>query len=763
MNRVFGRYSEKLIKQMAVEHSSDTATLITLMERTHFASATIYKWQQGRLIPPIATVHELVRLGYEYGLDREWADHLIHASGHAIEAEILLNDVFGPLPAKRKIPHNLPPTPYMSFIGRAEMLHNLLTKLSPRVGINPIPITGIGGAGKTAFALRAAHLCLQVSEGSLSTPYIPTFDAIIFVSSKETRLIPGGVVRENSVTRSLDEILRTILIVLGWPAGVGISTEEQQARVLQALGQQRVLLIVDNMETLLLAQREAILHFLYQLPPTIKAIITSREQFIYSPFQLTNLPKDEAIWLVQREAFEHHLKLSVAEIQAYVEVTDGVPGAIIYAMGLRAWNYSLESVLATLKDAQGDLAYFFFQTALEAIRNTPAYYLLLAASLFPKSPRRDAVVAVAAIEPIMVEKGLLHLAHLSLIKEHDYRLTMLELTREYLLAELVFQPILEQEMRTRWVSWHLNLVQKYGGQDWDNYQIRYDQIEPEWSNLIAVFEWCAVKEQFESLVAFWGEDEGLEDFANIYGYWSDRLTWTDWLISATERRGAWELAAKLLTAQSWLLILRGDPRSLAESEVVLERAWALWEYATPLLQVEMLLHRAIYGWRNKAHEAALFDLDRSEAILRNSASTIDKLQGTRTEVSLWFYRGLVYYERGLYKQSRVYLQRAFTLGEEVKWQRVGTTIGNWLADICIALGELGQAEKMIRTNLATSKRLKDGRRLHFYERSFAYYYMARQDTKEAKRWAQKALAGFEQFEMHPEIQELRKLIDEIGD
>jgi hypothetical protein len=118
-------------------------------------------------------------------------------------------------------------------------------------------IVGLGGNRKTSLAREVADACLKGLEGA------PVFDAAVWVSGKDH---PGttnlGVV--------LDEIART----LDYPGFTEFEHDEKRREVEQLLRRQKVLLVVDNFETI---TDRALLTWLLNLPEPSKALITSRE------------------------------------------------------------------------------------------------------------------------------------------------------------------------------------------------------------------------------------------------------------------------------------------------------------------------------------------------------------------------------------------------------------------------------------------------------------------------------------------------------
>jgi LuxR family glucitol operon transcriptional activator len=88
-----------------------------------------------------------------------------------------------------------------------------------------------------------------------------------------------------------------VTIVLDCP---GILKEDLETQIEQLhlhLSRQRVLLIVDNLDGI--DQQQEILSFLYELPTTVKVVMTSREQAITDlPIRLDPLPPDDSLALI---------------------------------------------------------------------------------------------------------------------------------------------------------------------------------------------------------------------------------------------------------------------------------------------------------------------------------------------------------------------------------------------------------------------------------------------------------------------------------
>ncbi|HKC66473.1 MAG TPA: ATP-binding protein, partial [Pyrinomonadaceae bacterium] len=160
-----------------------------------------------------------------------------------------------------KIPDNLPRR--SPFFGRDKEMDVVMRALSPEDRTWGILLDGIGGIGKSAMAVEAAHRCKE--NGS--------FDAFIFITAKLNILDPDGIRELKPAARTLDEFLSETARVLGDIGIAKLASEDRRRALLDALRRTRALLIYDNLETLDKAEQEALADFLRELPQSCKAII----------------------------------------------------------------------------------------------------------------------------------------------------------------------------------------------------------------------------------------------------------------------------------------------------------------------------------------------------------------------------------------------------------------------------------------------------------------------------------------------------------
>ncbi|MEC4983588.1 MAG: NB-ARC domain-containing protein [Oscillatoria sp. PMC 1068.18] len=654
---------------------------------------------------------------------------------------------------------NLPRQPN-EFIGRERELAQLLAYVSLEYRAPYITVNGIGGVGKTALVVEAAYRCWEYKHG-ISAQETPLFDAIVFTTAKENKLLPGGIVSGLQRQNTLRDIFREIARCLDAPSITHATPDEQLERVRESLSQQKTLLIVDNLETI--ENQNEVLAFLDNLPFTTKAIITTRDVTSrYAPVYLAELPEVDSIRLIEQQATEKVVVLDDEQCQQLYQRFGGVPVALIYAVGQLASQYPFNALVNEAVKLPDDVARFCFESSVEPLRGEAAHKLLMALSIFASPPVQEAWVTVAGLcaDPIEVEKGLAQLLQRSLVREENGRYTMLALTREYALVELAAQQDFKQEAQERWLDWYLKFVQKYGGKDYDEWHITFDYIDGEWQNIMAVLSWCFTQENFTELKEMWYK---VNSFSHIYGYWEYGLFYTDLLIDAAKRRGDWSTVVDALSLNAWIYLRRISPKDLDKAEQLLSEGWSLRE-SVGLEQQGYIAHHFV------VLEINLQRYPEAENWLETANNLFNQCQGLMNEDwrlsilhSLDFLQAQIFFCLGETGRAKEVIKKFMNVScYKGSRQRGRLYVQNLWADVEISIGNFAEAERLLTTGLPVVERNKDKRRTALYQKSFAQLEKARGNLEQAKEWGMKALEGCKRLGMTRDAEEILVLLADIS-
>ncbi len=652
---------------------------------------------------------------------------------------------------KSTIVQNLPAREYTTFVGRDREIERLMELLDYGHSAHLISVDGIGGVGKTTLVVEVAYRYLEANSNQQFLE--PAFKAIIFTSAKENHLTSIGLLPRLVYQRTLRDICREIARIFEFSEINNLSLEEQIEVIRHKLSQTKTLLIVDNLETI--EDKQEVLSFLYDLPPTVKVIITTREQTLFVPIRLNCLPIEHGLRLIHHEAKEKGVHLSNRESQQLYEAVNGVPAAMIYAIGQMAAGYLFEDVLILIKNPEGDIARFCFTTSINPLRNSPPHYLLMALTLFLQPVTRETLSSIAfeKSDPIVTSQGLVKLQQLSLVYQQQGRYSLAALTREYAWAELAANSEFAQQLRQRWVDWYLKFSESFGDKDWKEWHLSYEYLEVEWENLQAVLEWCIVNNRYSEVKTLWNRVKG---YMHIRGYWDERLEWSAWLIEAAKQVGDSVTALVVMCDRAWTLVRMRQVPCLQEAQVLLRSAWELRQHQTISFQLELAGNMVILHVHLAQLQEALEWLAIKQQLLEQA--NLDESEYQEQQVQILYYQGQIFYREGNYQQAQTSFQQALLKAQEIKWQKATAAINNWLADIALLNGDLVEARRLLELSLPMAQRNKDKRIIAFHKATFAKLEKSCGNRFQAHRLAKEAAESFQSLKMSAEAEEMYALL-----
>jgi len=669
--------------------------------------------------------------------------------------ELIKNQNADKLEKTKPIYHNLPARDCSTFIGRDAEIKNLLQLLSFESPTPRISIEGLGGVGKTTLVLDIAYRYLQANKNNDSNSL---FEAIVFTSAKTHYFTSRGILTRLWRERTLQDILRAIARTIKCPDTATTNFRETYEQVYSRLANMPTLLIIDNLDAL--EEEQEVLSFLYELPPTVKVIITSREATPFTRICLKPLTLTEGLTLIQNQAAEKNVELTLDESRQLYQTTGGIPAAIVYAVSQLAFGYRFVDVSPLIMRHQGDFSRFYFDNSMQSLKGHSSYFILMALALFPKPALFESICNVAGVKDNNIAVDAFgKLQQLSLISCQKGRYTILPLTREYALSELLANPKFESAARNRWVSCYLDFAHKYGGKyekEWNNYQ----ELESEWDNLCEVMEWCIVQDKYSTACSLWQYincytySQGYRQ--NRLSYWDTPLHWLEWLIEAAQKREDLSNTALMMSDYAWKLILIGQSQHLKQADNLLSQSWKLRQYLTAKEQADLAIRIVVWYIQLKQFGFAKFWIKQVQTILDDSF--IEESASIQLKLQILYYKGEIYYKNGDYQRSQLLFQEIVEQSRKIGWQRMIFLAKDFLADISIKQGKIEQAQQFLMEGMQTARDNKDDCSRAYMMRSLARLELHQGNFNSAKTWANQAKAGFDNLGMVSEAQETQALL-----
>jgi tetratricopeptide (TPR) repeat protein len=352
------------------------------------------------------------------------------------------------------IPHNVPTPDYEfegGYVGREDDIKKITSLLEGNLH-RVITITGAGGVGKTALALRVIQKYLKSSKSK--------FDGIVWLSAKETKLSYLGIEDIEPTVKSYEDLLDTIIDVMGYRTLE--STIEQKEFDLNALFDihTSILIVIDNLETI---RDERIINFILDAHPNTKILITSRTGLgqVERRHELKQLKEKEAVVLFRLIARDKRLtylhELDDETVKSYVKKVACYPLAIKWVIGQVAVGKDINIVINLINETTSDISRFCFDQVYGALSES-AKKILCTLSMFDDPPPSGVLNYVLNIPGQSFDDGARELILVSLVIPEQYKTAqneisskyaLLSLTRGYVRQQLDKEPILKRDIAER--------------------------------------------------------------------------------------------------------------------------------------------------------------------------------------------------------------------------------------------------------------------------------------------------------------------------
>jgi hypothetical protein len=308
----------------------------------------------------------------------------------------------------------LPPKAYHRLVGRFNELDQIMSALhDPKKPM--VAVIGLGGIGKTALAREVVERCEQEK----------LFDHIVWTSAKTERFVGEGIIKTGVSAYGFDELLSDIGRQCDRIDIAKMPPDQKQAAVKYLLASKRVLVVMDNLETI--PEGEKLVVGVFQILGKSKLLITSRHYVKHErvfTLDLGGFPEDEGVTFLREESKERGIKVVVqASRESLVEIhqiSGGAPLAMKLIVGQMS-RQPMKVVLDTLKQASfkgQDYPFyrFVYQHSWETL-DMNARRALVDMSVFPPitGGAVEDVQAVSQVEPSAFWPAMDQLVTLSLV------------------------------------------------------------------------------------------------------------------------------------------------------------------------------------------------------------------------------------------------------------------------------------------------------------------------------------------------------------
>ncbi len=286
-----------------------------------------------------------------------------------------------------KIRANIPSQGNTQFIGRKKQIGKIYDEIIEIPNQNGI-LYGPGGVGKTALLIE---LCNQLYDCSDTINIL--YENIIWVSAKSNfyNWEQNSTISSPQQFESLENIVQIMLRFFDYEDVDEYTETELKDLIFDLLEEHKILLILDNFETVNKLETNKIIDFfgsdvkkrLKHLPNNFKVIITSRELIPsgYYQIKLDGLEAKESNLLISSiyERYRNsHSPLTSEQCKLIHEATSGIPIVIKHCLGqIFEFQVPLNEILKRLSESSNEVIKFSYSEVLSHLKKDDCYLKIL--------------------------------------------------------------------------------------------------------------------------------------------------------------------------------------------------------------------------------------------------------------------------------------------------------------------------------------------------------------------------------------------------
>jgi tetratricopeptide (TPR) repeat protein len=630
------------------------------------------------------------------------------------------------------------------FVGREKELDIIKSALSTESRTWGALIDGPGGIGKTALAIRAAHLVPET-----------LFERKIFITAKVRELTPEGEKKLTDFTRpTYLAMLNELATELGEDGISKLPPDDRTNALRLTLAGKKVVVIFDNLETLPEEERVRLFQFLSRLPEGNKAIVTSRRRSDVDAriVRLDRLSRDETMQLIAELATKYPRlqRATPKEHDDLYAITQGNPLFIRWIAGQLGRAGSQFRTIAE--------AYAFIQKAPKG--NDPLEYIF--GDLLETFTENETKV-LAALTHFTQPAKLKWLAQMTGLPERAAETALEDLAdRSVLISNIesrtfFLPPLAAQFIRTRrpeavthtgdGLADHVYaLALQYGG--YDNYE-EFHVLDTEWDLVAAALPRLLTVDnaRLQTLC------HQLFQFLDFTGRWDDLL----WLCKQAEARALAtndkENAGWRAFQRGWVYYLRNQP---AEVLACAGRAAEHWQESTPHNKSTAIRLRGIGHELQRDYPAAIAAYRESLGIRRSISSESDYVAIALSDLAAT--------EKANkdYSAAERDYREALRISKAVNYQEgIATNTGS-LAALALAREQWAEAAALAREAITLSEKMGRRELIGYYSNVLAKGLLKQnRNLEEALALSSRAVEIFSRLRMSDNLQEAQETLAQI--